>query len=105
MNQNQKMSSTLKFLTAILFLMTMANAIKTVDPRCQLGGCSKELCVLKGKTSSPVFGTCQIKDYFSCYENSYCAYSKGRCGWKGTSDLTICLTNKGADASVIGSLL
>jgi eight-cysteine-cluster-containing protein len=88
---------------SVLLLFFLPIVTATMDPQCQIGGCSNQLCQLKGSDSS---GTCVFKHYYSCFEEQQarCTYANGRCRWKGTRGLKQCLVDRNADSSVIDNL-
>ncbi|VVB67826.1 Uncharacterised protein [Candidatus Norongarragalina meridionalis] len=58
------------------------------DLDCVIGGCSSQLCILKGENDVT---TCEWADYYSCFQRdsarSTCGCSNGKCAWdKNTLD-------------------
>ncbi|MFH0834884.1 MAG: eight-cysteine-cluster domain-containing protein [Candidatus Micrarchaeota archaeon] len=48
------------------------------DSDCVKGGCSSQLCVLRG---TEAVTTCEWADYYSCYQNATCGCVSGKCSW------------------------
>ena len=52
------------------------------DADCVIGGCSSQLCILRGENDVT---TCEWADYYSCFQrdsvNSTCGCSNGKCSW------------------------
>jgi len=48
------------------------------DADCVIGGCSSQLCVLRGENDVT---TCEWADYYSCYQNATCGCVSGKCSW------------------------
>ncbi len=79
---------------------------KPTPIKCEIGGCSGNLCVRAG--ANPLVGACDWKDSYACYQPSrnltQCvATAAGNCEWKKTKDLATCLANPPRTKCYVGS--
>ncbi|MEM4366932.1 MAG: eight-cysteine-cluster domain-containing protein [Candidatus Anstonellales archaeon] len=62
------------------------------DSDCAIGGCSGELCGLKGEE---MVSTCIYKPEYDCLKYSSCTCISGKCQWKRTGEYLDCLSSLG----------
>lgn len=65
-----------------------------VDEACQVTGCSSTVCT--DKDAEPAMTTCEYKEEYACYKESYALCvpnSKGKCSWTMNDKLKTCLLN------------
>ena len=75
-----------------------------VDDRCQIAGCSGELCTNQApKEDDGIATTCEYKNYYECFKIPNCVMNKGSntCGWQQSTLFLSCLKEKKAPTSVI----
>ncbi len=74
---------------ALIFTLMFLSAPALADG-CEVGGCSRQLCVEKG---SNVASTCEWSESYACYEKfGTCEKLKSnKCGWRETRKLRECL--------------
>jgi eight-cysteine-cluster-containing protein len=65
-------------------------AERYVDPKCQVGGCSAQIC--QGIDKEPAMSDCMFRPAYECYKVARCEpQATGECGWTMTSELSACL--------------
>lgn len=62
----------------------------TSDNDCATGGCSGQVCGLKGKVEN-IITTCEWKEEYRCYELTTCSCINGNCVWKETDEFKKCM--------------
>ena len=69
-----------------------AVAERYVDPKCQLSGCSAQIC--QGIDEEPMASDCMFRPTYECYKSARCEpQATGECGWTMTPELSACLLN------------
>ncbi len=67
-----------------------AVAERYIDPKCQVGGCSAQIC--QGIDEEPAMSDCMFRPAYECYKVARCEpQATGECGWTMTSELSACL--------------
>lgn len=65
-------------------------AERYVDPKCQVGGCSGQIC--QGIDEEPAMSDCMFRPSYACYASTRCEpQADGLCAWTMTSELSACL--------------
>lgn len=65
-------------------------AERYVDPKCQVGGCSAQIC--QGADEEPMASDCMFRPVYECYNTARCEpQADGVCGWTMTQELSACL--------------
>ena len=75
-----------------------------VDDKCQIAGCSGELCINQSpKEDDGLATTCEYKNYYECFKIPNCALNKASntCGWDQSPRFLTCLKEKKAPNNVI----
>jgi eight-cysteine-cluster-containing protein len=62
------------------------------DADCMVGGCSNELCGLRGEE---LVSTCVWKPEFTCFEKTKCGCVDGQCAWKHNEVFDACTASGG----------
>jgi len=60
------------------------------DSDCATGGCSGQVCGVKGKVEG-IVTTCEWKDEYSCLKKTSCGCVDGSCRWKETREYKDCM--------------
>ncbi|MDD5342182.1 MAG: eight-cysteine-cluster domain-containing protein [Patescibacteria group bacterium] len=64
------------------------------DSECAIGGCSNEICGLKGMVET-ITSPCLYREYYQCYALTSCGCVSGQCQWKDNEDFLQCFREKG----------
>ncbi len=64
------------------------------DSDCAIGGCSSEVCGVKGLVES-VVSPCLARPYYECYQYTSCGCVSGQCKWKDNPNFDKCFLEKG----------
>ncbi|MEM0475772.1 MAG: eight-cysteine-cluster domain-containing protein [Candidatus Norongarragalinales archaeon] len=64
----------------------------STDADCVVGGCSGELCGLRGEE---LVSTCVWKPEYACFEKTTCGCVDGKCEWKRNAAFNACLASAG----------
>jgi|TARA_Y100000310_G_scaffold345778_1_gene469727 eight-cysteine-cluster-containing protein len=62
----------------------------SMDSDCSIGGCSGQICGVKGEVEN-IITTCEYKEEYGCYKLTNCDCTNNKCNWVENNEFNSCL--------------